>query len=147
MTTTHEPLLIDREEETFWDEKRRKSSLGYRMNLLARAQAKLRAAGEAELADGLDELHSELWFWKNGMHRPDEASAKFQVEQGAFVPQETPDAGNYWRCGDSERPAVPGEIRPPHLPGRPTPAISLVGWPPQKSTPEQTGALNRVLKG
>ena len=76
MTTTHEPLLIDREEETFWDEKRRKSSLGYRMNLLARAQAKLRSAGEAELADGfwkngmhLDELHSEFWFWKNGMHR------------------------------------------------------------------------------
>ena len=45
---------------------RSKDSLGYRMWVLQRAQAKLRETAQdprdLELADAVDELHTELWF-------------------------------------------------------------------------------------
>ena len=61
--------------------RRYRQSLGYRLNLLHHAQARLRQAGETELADGIDELHSELWFWHTGMRYPEDSRCMFQPEK------------------------------------------------------------------
>ena len=60
-----------------------KDSLGYRMWVLHRAQAKLRAtaqdAEDLELADAVDELHTELWFWQSTMGYTDSATVQVTV--------------------------------------------------------------------
>lgn len=61
--------------------KRYRQTLGYRMNLLYQAQLRLRQAGEAELADGIDELHGELYFWQTGMRYPLDSRCMFQPEK------------------------------------------------------------------
>ena len=60
-----------------------KDSLGYCMSVLQRAQAKLRAtaqnAEDLELADAVDELHIEPWFWQSAMGYTDNATVQVTV--------------------------------------------------------------------
>ena len=60
-----------------------KDSLGYRMWVLQRAQAKLRQMAQddenLELADAVDELHTELWFWQSAMGYTDNATVNVTV--------------------------------------------------------------------
>ena len=60
-----------------------KNSLGCRMWVLQRAQAKLRQMAqddeELEPADAVDELHSELWFWQSAMGYTDNATVQVTV--------------------------------------------------------------------
>lgn len=60
-----------------------KDSLGYRMRVLQRAQAKLRIAAQddddLELADAVDEMHTELWFWQSAMGYADNATVCVSV--------------------------------------------------------------------
>ena len=58
-----------------------RQTLGYRMNLLYRAQLRLREAGWNDLADEVDELHTELWFWNMGCHYPPESRCMFNPER------------------------------------------------------------------
>ena len=74
--------------------RRYRQSLGYRMSLLYQAQLRLREAGETELADGIDELHSELWFWNTGMRYPADSRCMFQAEKPE--PSTTPRRRSFW---------------------------------------------------
>ena len=60
-----------------------KDSLGYRTRVLQRAQAKLRQMAQdgedLELADAVDELHTELWFWHSAMGYTDNARVQVRV--------------------------------------------------------------------
>ena len=60
-----------------------KNSLGYRMWVLQRAQAKLRQMArdgeDLELVDAVDELHTELWFWQSAMGYTDNATVTWTV--------------------------------------------------------------------
>ena len=50
---------------------------------LQRAQAKLRETAQdprdLEMADAVDELHTELWFWQSAMGYPDNATVNVTV--------------------------------------------------------------------
>ena len=74
-----------------------KNSLGYRMWVLQRAQAKLRQMAqddeEMELADAVDELHSELWFWQSAMGYTDNATVQVTVT-GEKLPRSQGDRAN-----------------------------------------------------
>ena len=63
-----------------WNRKPGQQTLGYRMNLLYRAQLRLREAGWNDLADEVDALHGELWFWNVGMKYPPESRCIFKPE-------------------------------------------------------------------
>ena len=56
-------------------------TLGYRMNLLYQAQLRLREGGWDDLADEVDQLHSELWFWNVGCKYPPESLCLFRPER------------------------------------------------------------------
>ena len=60
-----------------------RNSLGYRMSVLPRAQARLRATAQdsrdLELADAVDERHTELWFWQSAMGYTDNATVNAPV--------------------------------------------------------------------
>ena len=60
-----------------------KDSLGYRMWVLKRAQAKLRQTAQddedLELADAVDELHTELWVWHSALGYADSATVEVTV--------------------------------------------------------------------
>ena len=58
-----------------------RQTLGYRMNLLYQAQLRLREAGWDELADEVDQLQSELWFWNVGCKYPPESLCLFRMER------------------------------------------------------------------
>ena len=72
-----------------------KDSLGYRMWVLQRAQAKLRQMAQddedLELADAVDELHTELWFWQSAMGYTDSATVQVTVtgERNGQAPRKT----------------------------------------------------------
>ena len=55
------------------------------MSVLQRAQAKLRATAQdsrdLELADTVDELHTELWFWQSAIHHVSKALAGLLEER------------------------------------------------------------------
>ena len=53
------------------------------MSVLQRAQARLRATAQdsrsLELADAVDELHTELWFWQSAIGYTDNATVQVTV--------------------------------------------------------------------
>ena len=70
------------------------------MWVLQRAQAKLRATAQdsrdLELADAVDELHTELWFWQSAMGYTDNATVNVTVSgERRPRPQENPRP--WWR--------------------------------------------------
>ena len=70
-------------------------SLGYCMSVLQRAQAKLRATAQdsrdLELADAVDEPHTELWFWQSAMGYTHNATVNATVSgEQRLRPQENP---------------------------------------------------------
>ena len=70
-------------------------SLGYCMSVLQRAQAKLRATAQdsrdLELADAVDEPHTELWFWQSAMGYTHNATVNATVSgEQRPRPQENP---------------------------------------------------------
>ena len=77
-----------------------KGSLGCRMWVLQRAQAKLRQvaqdAEELELADAVGELHTELWFWQPAMGYTDNARVQVIVT-GEKRPRSQEDGFPWWR--------------------------------------------------
>ena len=79
---------------------RSKDSLGYRMWVLQRAQAKLRETAQdprdLELADAVDELHTELWFWQSAMGYTDNATVNVTVS-GEQRPRIQKDRLPWWR--------------------------------------------------
>ena len=78
------PLETPEVVTVFAPEKRRivgSETIGYRMNLLWNAQMRLREAGWDDLADEVDQLHSELWFWNVGCKYPPESLCLFRTER------------------------------------------------------------------
>ena len=67
-----------------------RNSLCYRMSVLQRAQARLRATAQddegLELADAVDELHTELWFWQSAIGYTDNATVPGDRDGRATAP-------------------------------------------------------------
>ena len=77
-----------------------RNSLCYRMSVLQRAQAKLQQTAQddegLELADAVDELHTELWVWHSAMGYANNATVQVTVT-GEKRPSSQEDRANQER--------------------------------------------------